>query len=398
MELQVCQMRNFPLSLGAFIPHPLHVCCGKAAATAVVNSRVPESATPASAALVATAVLALAVQRHRTGIGCSRQTRRRTIGRGIATLAVADPQTQQQVDARGLLLIEHLNLNVLSTEVALRFYEAIGCRRDARRPMKKTLHCNCGALTQFHVPSPANEVFIGESGAQIWRGNIELLYADSAAVSAAASRVRALKEDATLASTKLTVTEHNDSGDVFVTCPYGNVFSLRVADESRKAALGPVSGQRPGSSECEVVALGSVSLWVPPGTAKRGAHFYREVLGCGAAELGPGRWAVLGGPGGTSQQLVLEEKEGTTGEELGEHVAIYVEDFAMCFKRLLAAGLIWVNPRFVHLDNSTTLEEAEHYSCFRFKDIIDMESGEKLFGLEHEVRSIRHKSCALHAV
>jgi len=301
-------------------------------------------------------------------------------------------------DARGLLLIEHLNLNVMSTEVALRFYEAIGCRRDARRPMEKTLHCNCGTLTQFHTPSPANEVFIGESGAQIWRGNIDLLYADSAAVSAAAARVRALlKEDATFTGTKLAVSKPSDSGDVLVTCPYGNAFSLRVADASRKAALGPASGKRPGSSECEVVALGSVSLRVPPGTAERGAYFYREVMGCGVAELGAGRWAVLGGPGGTSQQLVLEEKEGTTGEELGEHVAIYVADFAACFKRLLAAGLIWVNPRFLHLDNSSTLEEAEHYSCFRFKDIIDMETGEKLFELEHEVRSTSHKSCALHA-
>jgi len=367
-----------------------------ATATAVVRGTVPKSANPASAAVVATAVLAFAVQRHRAGIGFSRQSKRRTGGQGIATLAMADPQTQQQVDAGGLLLIEHLNLNVLSTEVSLRFYEAIGCRRDARRPMEKTLHCNCGALTQFHTPSPANEVYIGESGAQVWRGDIELLYADSAAVAAAAGRVRELlKEDATFTGTKLSISENSDKGDVFVTCPYGNSFSLRVADESRKIALGPVSGERPGSSDCQVVALGSVSLRVPPGTAERGAQFYREVMGCGATKLGDGRWAVLGGPGGTSQQLVLEEMEGTTGEELGEHVAIYVADFATCFERLLARGLVWVNPRFVHLDNSSTLEEAEHFSCFRFKDIIDMESGEKLFELEHEVRSTRHKSCAL---
>ena len=37
--------------------------------------------------------------------------------------------------------------------------------------------------------------------------------------------------------------------------------------------------------------------------------------------------------------------------KLGEHMAIYIDDFAGCFERLLAKGLIWVNPRFLHLDN-----------------------------------------------
>jgi len=91
----------------------------------------------------------------------------------------------------------------------------------------------------------------------------------------------------------------------------------------------------------------------------------------------------------------LEETDGVDGKELGEHVAIYIGDFAGCFDRLLARGLIFVNPRFEHLDKSTTLEEAWHYNCFRFKDIIDPSTGRKLFELEHEVRSTGHKSCPL---
>lgn len=45
----------------------------------------------------------------------------------------------------------------------------------------------------------------------------------------------------------------------------------------------------------------------------------------------------------------------------------------------------WVNPRFVHLDESRTLSEALEYSCFRFKQVTDLE-GEVLFELEHEAR------------
>jgi len=294
----------------------------------------------------------------------------------------------------GLLLLEHLNLNVLSTRVALEFYEALGCARDARRPMGKTLHSNCGSLTQFHTPSPENEA--GVQAAQQWRGDIELLYEDAGAIAEAAARVRALLEAPAFQGSQLAVDD--DAEGFVVTGPYGNRFLLRAAAAARSAALGPASGARPGSDACRVVGMGGVSLRVPPGAAEGGARFYAEVLGFAAEQLAPGRWVLLGGPGPQpSQRLVLEEKEGESGQELGEHMAIYIGDYAGCFERLRARGLVWVNPRFLHLDNSTTLEEAWHYNCFRFKDVVDPRTGEKLFELEHEVRSTGHKSCPLRA-
>lgn len=275
--------------------------------------------------------------------------------------------------------------------MALTFYEALGCVRDASRPMNKTLHNNCGALTQFHTPSPEVEAYIEGSGAQRWRGEIELLYEDAIALRAAGDRVRALQGRPAFAGSLLSVTEVS-SEELLVTGPYGNRFALRLPSADRRAALAPASGRRPGSDGCQVVGMGSVSLQVPPGTAERGARFYAEVLGFGVQRLGAGRWAVLGGPNG-AQSLVLEEVEGADGKEVGEHVAIYIGDFAGCFERLLARDLIFVNPRFEHLDKSTTLDEAWRYNCFRFKDIIDTTTGEKLFELEHEVRSTGHKSC-----
>lgn len=295
----------------------------------------------------------------------------------------------------GMLLLEHLNLNVLSTEVALAFYEAMGCLRDARRPMDKTLHCNCGALTQFHTPSPENEAYIGSSGAQVWRGDIELLYQDYASIAEAGRRLRLLLQDSRFEGSRLRVEEDsNSAGCLWVVGPYGNRFSLRPAAPERAAGLGPAFGERPGSAGCRVVGMGSASLQVPVGAGEAGARFYAEVLGFATRQLGPGRWAVVGGPGNV-QELVLEEHEGADGKDLGEHVAIYIGDYAGCFERLLARGLVWVNPRFEHLDKSTNLKEAWHYNCFRFKDVVDPASGRKLFELEHEVRSTGHKSCPL---
>lgn len=298
-------------------------------------------------------------------------------------------------EASGLLLIEHLNLNVLSTEVALLFYEALGCCRDASRPITKTLHCNCGALTQFHTPSPKQEVFIAGSGAQCWRGEIELLYKDVEQLQVASKRIEALLGLEEFKGSKLSVSQASDrSQGLAVTGPYGNRFVLRISEPERLLALGPSSGLRKGSENCSIVGLGTITLEVPVNTAEAGAQFYSEVLGFGKERLADGRWAVSGGPN-LSQKLILTETATATDEELGEHMAIYIADFENCFRRLHSLGLIWVNPRFEHLDNATTVDEAVQQKCFRFKDIVDTSTGRIIFRLEHEVRSTQHKSCPL---
>lgn len=351
-------------------------------------------AVATTAAAVATLVIASRrrSRRARANPRCFTQVTRLV---GSEAVSAATDNVGAEAPA-GLLLIEHLNLNVLSTEVSLRFYEALGCARDERRPMSKTLHNNCGALTQFHTPSPTNEAYIGSTGAQRWRGDIELLYRDAAGVRAAAESVGELRGQEGFLNSRLNSRSLGDvDGEpvVAVTGPYGNAFTLRVAEPSRCAALAPVDGARPGSDRSWCVGLGAVTLRIPPGTAAPGARFYAEVFGFRTEELAGGcSWAVVGGPAG-AQRLILEEHADATGEELGEHVAIYIGDFAGCFERLRSRELIFVNPRFAHLDSSTTLEEAYHFSCFRFKDIVDPATGAKLFQLEHEVRNTAHKSC-----
>jgi len=52
------------------------------------------------------------------------------------------------------------------------------------------------------------------------------------------------------------------------------------------------------------------------------------------------------------------------------------------------AGVVWVNPKYE--DRVTNLNTAKKWNQFRFKDILDLETGKKVFELEHEVRSINH--------
>jgi len=74
----------------------------------------------------------------------------------------------------------------------------------------------------------------------------------------------------------------------------------------------------------------------------------------------------------------------------GHHIAIYVgandEDFEVAASNCVEGDLLWVNSRFE--DRVLDVGSAMHNKQFRFKDIIDIETGDVVFVLEHEVRSV----------
>jgi hypothetical protein len=59
------------------------------------------------------------------------------------------------------------------------------------------------------------------------------------------------------------------------------------------------------------------------------------------------------------------------------------------FKNALIADVVWDHPQVS--EKVDTLEGARKWKQFRFKDIVDMETGETVFVLEHEMRSIEHE-------
>ena len=74
----------------------------------------------------------------------------------------------------------------------------------------------------------------------------------------------------------------------------------------------------------------------------------------------------------------------------GAHICVYIDKFKERYHLLQEKGLIWTNPRFSKDDTCDTYEEAKTNRQFRFKHIINPDSGETLFELEHEARALRH--------
>lgn len=313
---------------------------------------------------------------------------------------------QQRDKTGGLLLVEHLNMNVVDNAVAAPFYEALGCSRNTQFPAKMNmLHSNVGLLCQFHLPDPHMEQRIKEDGSQIWRGKIEILYDDEAQLAAATKRVQDLAGKPEYQKVAV-----SGSGDgTVVIGPWGNRFSLRLASEQQKVAYGESYGILPNmrpmdpnakkpkepSARPVCLGLGDIYIEVPTGAAAKIARFYKEIFHFDVQENSPGNWSVVGGPNGNCQALRFQDVADAKPWG-GEHLAMYIGDYEGTFQRADQKGLVWQNPRFIKVDNVRTLEEARKSQQFRLKDIIDLDSGEKIFELEHEVRGYQSKLSPLY--
>lgn len=69
----------------------------------------------------------------------------------------------------------------------------------------------------------------------------------------------------------------------------------------------------------------------------------------------------------------------------GHHIAVYVNDFVGIYARVAMSNLHWDNPRFPQFTYSNVSEVLRHNE-FRIKDIIDIDTNEIIYQLEHEIR------------
>jgi hypothetical protein len=161
-----------------------------------------------------------------------------------------------------------------------------------------------------------------------------------------------------LEGTAFSFREHNDY--VEATCPWGNRVRVFEPDAERfgRIALG----------------IPYVEFDVPVGTAKAIAAFYPEVMDI-PAEFKNGDAHVARAKVGKDQYLQFRETDARQPEFDGHHVQIYITNFSGPYQRLLKRGLV--------------SQEDNQYQ-YRFKDIVDLESGRHLFTVEHEVRSATH--------
>jgi hypothetical protein len=161
-----------------------------------------------------------------------------------------------------------------------------------------------------------------------------------------------------LEGTSFDFREHNDY--VETVCPWGNRIRCHTPD----LRFGRIT-----------LGMPYVELEVRRGTAERIADFYEEILDALAdvEEDDEGLFArIMVGP---DQHLIFRETDRPIADYDGAHVQITLVDFSGPHELLLAKNLI--------------TEESDQHQ-YRFEDVIDLDSGEVLAKIEHEVRSMRH--------
>jgi len=299
--------------------------------------------------------------------------------------------SKQCIDLNGIVFLEHLNLVVGDMDRALKFYvDFLGLSRDSNPK-----HVNLGQQ-QFHLAAT-------DDPPQRITGSIGLTVPSLHKIK---ERVERAKSD--LQGTLFAINEESEKV-MTITCPWGNIFHLYdiSLDDDHAATLSQSYNQSPhkmANMHAEGGAYGAhrmavrgqpgiryVEFAVPTSTTKPIAQFYQDVMKCNQVVMN-NECAIVGvGPG---VHFVFVESGELTTESLekqqGVHACIYISNFESTYHELKGRGLIWTNPRFTHLDSCDTLEEACASRTLRFKDVLDVKTGEKVLELEHETRPQTH--------
>jgi hypothetical protein len=249
-------------------------------------------------------------------------------------------------DIGNIVNLGHVNVCISDQHLATHYYvSGLGLTRD---PYLNTgagnMWVNVG-MSQFHLPMGKPDVL---------RGVIGLVVPDRAALLGRLSRVRKALE-----GTKFTFREGNEG--VETVCPWGNRITLHAPDESRFGRI--------------VLGMPYIAFDVRPGTAERIARFYREVMSAPAdvSTNGHGREARVAV--GEKQYFYFRETDAPEQPYDRHHAQIYIANFSGPYRRLIELGLLTM--------------EVNDYE-YRFKDVIDLDSREVLFTVEHETRSQTH--------
>ncbi|MEK9646615.1 MAG: hypothetical protein VW547_13830, partial [Alphaproteobacteria bacterium] len=118
-----------------------------------------------------------------------------------------------------------------------------------------------------------------------------------------------------------------------------------------------------------------VEFLVPKGNAAGIARFYEEIVGALAKVKTSGGARAAHVTVGYAQELIYRETTARIAPFDGHHIQIYVADFSGPYDKLRERGLI-------------TEESNQHQ--YRFEDIVDPDTNEVLFTLDHEMRSLTH--------
>ncbi len=244
--------------------------------------------------------------------------------------------------------LEHVNVTIPDQRIASLFYGAgLGLTRDPFMMAADTNMWMNAGRSQFHLPSGDPQVLRGHTGLVI-PGRGALL-----------NRLSGVQKR--LEGTKFGFSEHNDHVEAM--CPWGNRYRVYEPDAARFGRIN--------------LGIPYVEFDVPVGTAKGIVNFYRQMIDVPATVMnGDGTTARV--TVGKQQYMQFRETDKPQPEYDDHHVQIYVVNFSGPYKRLGERGLV--------------SKEDNQYQ-YRFRDLIDPDTGKHLFTIEHEVRSLTHPMC-----
>jgi hypothetical protein len=268
------------------------------------------------------------------------------------------PEKMKQYDrdaqaVGNIVHLEHFNVLIPDQRLATLFYvTGLGGTRDPYLfTGLENMWVNFGR-TQVHVPSravpPRAEVLRGTAGFVV--PSLDEL--EKRLTHAGNEMKRVVPETQTKFSWKR-------KGDVVeATCPWGN----RVRCHEPAPEFGNIE-----------LGLAYVDFDVPQGAAEGIARYYNEVMRAPARVEKKTRAVVSVG---RSQRLLFTETAKPLPEYDNHHIQIYIADFGTPYH--------WLKER----DLITMETDANEW---RFQWIVDPKDGRKLFQIEHEVRSMKHR-------
>jgi len=246
-------------------------------------------------------------------------------------------------DIGNIVNLGHVNVCISDQHLATHYYvTGLGLTRD---PFLNTgagnMWINVG-MSQFHLPMGTPETL---------RGVIGLVIPDRTALLVRLARVRKA-----LAGTKFDFRESNDC--VETVCPWGNRIHVHTPDLEQFGRI--------------QLGMPYIRFDVRPGTTARIARFYNEVLHAPSDVLKNSAGPEARVQVGEKQYFYFRETDAPEQPYDRHHAQIYLSDFSGPHRRLKELGIL-------------TAETGEYE--YRFQDIIDLDSRDVLFTVEHETRS-----------
>jgi hypothetical protein len=247
-------------------------------------------------------------------------------------------------DVGNIVLLEHVNTLIPDQSQAHLFYvTGLGFTRDPYIDFgMRNMWINLGRQ-QFHLP-------VGKP--QVLRGRTGLVVPSLDALEGRLAKVAPLLAETEIAWSR-------DNGKLKITSPWGNALEA----------------EEPGHYGPMCLGLPYVQFDVPAGSAPGIARFYQQILSAPASVSDDNAGVVARVHIDIEQTIEFRETNAPQAQYDGHHIAVYVSDFSRPHARLLERGLV---------------AEESNARQYRFNWIVDPDTNERLFEVEHEVRSLTH--------